>query len=174
MPHVFEPATSGRAKCRGCGKAIGRGEVRFGENVANPFAEGETTIWFHPICAAFKRPESVLQALAETQLDVQMGERLETLARASTAQRRLVRIDGAERAPSSQAKCRCCQKPIERGTWRIRLVYFEDVRFTPGGFVHLDCRGEHFEGHDVRERVLHFSTDLDEGERADLERALAS
>ncbi len=56
MPHVFEPAPTGRAKCRGCGRPIEKGEARFGERIPNPFAEGETTLWFHPLCAAYKRP----------------------------------------------------------------------------------------------------------------------
>ena len=56
MPHVIETASSGRAKCRGCGEKIAAGELRFGERLPNPFAEGETTHWFHLECAAFKRP----------------------------------------------------------------------------------------------------------------------
>ena len=32
-----------------------RGELRFGERLPNPFAEGEMTVWFHPLCAAYKR-----------------------------------------------------------------------------------------------------------------------
>ena len=31
MAHVFESAPTGRAKCRGCGQPIGKGEIRFGE-----------------------------------------------------------------------------------------------------------------------------------------------
>ena len=46
MPHVFEPAPTGRAKCRGCGRPIAQGDLRFGERIPNPFAEGETTLWF--------------------------------------------------------------------------------------------------------------------------------
>ena len=42
MPHVIEPAPTGRAKCRGCGEKIGAGELRFGESLPNPFAEGES------------------------------------------------------------------------------------------------------------------------------------
>src|SRR5262249_5410374 len=122
MPHVFEAATSGRAKCRGCGQPIARGDVRFGERLPNPFAEGEMTLWFHPLCAAYKRPEPVLQGLREATESVPDRERLEQVARASTSHRRLPRIDGAERAPSGQAKCRSCREPIERGAWRIRLV----------------------------------------------------
>ena len=171
MPHVFEPASSGRAKCRGCGRPIQRGELRFGERLPNPFADGEMTIWFHPACAAYKRPEPFLQALDEAPGSVPDQERLERAARSSLAQRRLPRIDGAERAPSGQAKCRSCRQPIGRGSWRIRLVFYEEGRFAPGGSVHLDCRKAYFETGDVLEQVLHFSPDLSDSEREELRRA---
>lgn len=174
MPHVFEPASSGRSRCRGCARNIERAELRFGERIPNPFAEGETTLWFHPLCAAFKRPEPLLQALAEAQANVPGRETLERLARASSSHRRLPRIDGAERAPSAQAKCRSCREPIARGTWRIRLVFFEEGRFAPGGFVHLECRKAYFERDDVLDPVLHFSPDLAAEERAELTRAFGA
>jgi hypothetical protein len=171
MAHVFEPATSGRSRCRGCARNIERGELRFGERIPNPFAEGETTLWFHPLCAAYKRPEVLLQALGEPGASVAEREALERAARSSSSFRRLPRIDGAERAPSSQAKCRSCREPIARGAWRIRLVFYEEGRFSAGGCVHLDCRKAYFEREDVLEPVLHFSPDLVEAERADLVRA---
>lgn len=172
VSHTFEPAASGRAKCRGCGRAIARGETRFGERLPNPFAEGEMTVWFHPLCAAYKRPEPVLQTLGETSVDVPDREVLERAARSSLAQRRLPRIDGAEKAPGAQARCRHCHEPIARGTWRIRLVFYQDGRFAPGGFVHLDCRKAYFETDHILEQVLHFSPDLSADERAELTRAL--
>lgn len=172
MPHTFEPASTGRAKCRGCGRAIQRGEVRFGERLPNPFAEGEMTVWLHPLCAAYKRPDAVLETLAGTSADVPDRAALERAAHGSLAQRRLPRIDGAERAPSAQAKCRHCREPITRGTWRIRLVFHQDGRFAPGGFVHLDCRKAYFETDDILAQVLHFSPDLSDDERAELGRAL--
>jgi len=171
MAHVFEPAPTGRAKCRGCGRLITKGELRFGERMPSPFAEGEMTLWFHPLCAAYKRPEAILQTLAETSEGVPDRETLERAARGNSAHRRLPRIDGVQRAPNSRAKCRSCREPIERGTWRMRLVFFEEGRFLPGGFVHLDCRGAHFENHDVLDPMLHFSPDLSDDERAELARA---
>ena len=174
MSHVFEPAASGRSKCRGCGQAIPRGELRFGERVANPFAEGETTVWFHPACAAYKRPEPLMQALAETQQEIPHRERLERAAQSSLAHRRLPRIDGADRAPSSQARCRHCREPIARGSWRIRLAFHQDGRFTPGGYIHLACRKDYFESEAIFEHVLHFSASLSEGEREELRQAWAS
>jgi hypothetical protein len=174
MPHVFEPAPTARAKCRGCGRPIGKGELRFGERLPSPFAEGEMTLWFHPLCAAYKRPESVLQSLGEATEAVPGRDALERAARASSAFRRLPRIDGAERAPGAQARCRSCRERIEKGTWRIRLLFFEDGRFMPGGFVHVACHRAHFESHDVIEAVLHFSPSLSEADRGELMRALAA
>jgi len=169
MPHVFEPASSGRAKCRGCGLPIQRGELRFGERLPNPYGEGEMTLWFHPACAAYKRPEALLPALAGT--NVPDLASLERAAQGSLAQRRLPRIDGAERAPSRQSRCRHCREPIERGSWRIRLVYYEEGRFSPGGYVHLACRKAYFETDDILDQLLHFSPDLTDSEREELRRA---
>lgn len=174
MSHVFEPAASGRSKCRGCGQAIPRGELRFGERIANPFAEGETTVWFHPACAAYKRPEPLMQALAETQREILDREKLERAAQSSLAHRRLPRIDGADRAPSSQARCRHCREPIARGSWRIRLAFHQDGRFTPGGYIHLACSKDYFETDDILDHVLHFSAALSGTERDELRQAWAN
>lgn len=151
-----------------------QGELRFGERLPNPFAEGEMTVWFHPACAAYRRPGPLLEALAETAVAVPDRETLERTARASLAHRRLPRIDGAERSPGAQARCRSCREPIARGSWRIRLVYWEEGRFAPGGFVHLACRKAYFETDDVLERVLRFSRHLNADEREDLRRACAA
>ena len=66
MPHVIEPAPSGRASCRGCGGKIPNGSLRFGECLPNPYADegGEMTHWFHLPCAAYRRPEPFLETLA--------------------------------------------------------------------------------------------------------------
>ena len=171
MPNGFEPAASGRSKCRGCSRAIARGEWRFGERLPNPFADGEMTVWFHPLCAAYKRPEPLLQALTETQQELADRAQLERAARSQLAHRRLPRINGAERAPSGQAKCRHCRAPIERGSWRVRLVFYEEGQFSAGGFVHLDCRKQYFETEDIADPLLHFSPELGEGDRDELRRA---
>lgn len=168
MPHVFEPAATGRSKCRGCKQPLAKGELRFGESLPNPFGEGEVTHWFHPACAAYKRPDVLLEALAGAGGAVPEGERLERIARASLAAPRLARIDGAERSPTGQAKCRHCHEPIAKGGWRVRLVFHEEGNFSPGGFIHLACRQAYFETGDILEQVLHFSPALPEDERAAL------
>ena len=172
MPHVFEPASSGRSKCRGCGLAIGKGELRFGERMENPFADAaELTLWFHPACAAYKRPESLIEALVAN-TDVADRENLERMAKGSAATARLQRIDGAELAKGGQATCRQCREVIAKGTWRIRLVFFEEGRFNPAGFIHLGCSKDYFEtGDDIVDHVLHFSRELGAEERDALSRA---
>lgn len=173
MSGIFELAASGRAKCRGCGQPIGKGELRLGDKLPNPFADGEMTHWFHPLCAAYKRPEPLLEALAAAMVPVEDRERLERIARHGVAHHRVPRIDGAERSPTSQAKCRHCHEPIERGHWRIRLVFHQDGRFEPAGFVHLDCRTAYFETGAVLEPTLHFSAKLTDADRAELRQVLA-
>jgi hypothetical protein len=50
-------------------------------------------------------------------------------------------------------------------------VFYEEGRFSPGGFVHLDCRKAYFETNDISDQVLRFSSDLSDGEREELRRA---
>ena len=173
MAHLLEPASSGRSKCRACGAALPRGELRFGERLPNLFGEGDMTLWFHPRCAAYKRPQPFLQALDATALVLPERAALERIAGAGALHRRLPRIDGADRAPTGQARCRHCREPIERAGWRIRLVFYEEGRFFPGGFVHLACREPYFETGEVLERLLDLSPALSTEERADLVRACA-
>jgi hypothetical protein len=50
-------------------------------------------------------------------------------------------------------------------------VFYEEGRFSPGGFVHLDCRQAYFETDDIGDQVLHFSSALGSEEREELRRA---
>ena len=173
MAHVIETASSGRAKCRSCVQAIAKGELRFGERQPNAFGEGEMTLWFHPLCAAYKRPESLLDALSAATQELPDSEAWARAARGSLSQRRLQRIDGAELA-RGQANCRSCHEPIPRGTWRIRLVFFEEGRFNASGFIHVACSKAYFESDEVLERLLHFSPGLSDAQRDELRNALDS
>ena len=170
---LFELAPSGRSKCRGCGRVLSRGELRFGERLPNAYGEGEMTLWFHPLCAAYKRPEPLVQALNETTENVADREALERAAADTLAHRRIRRVDGAERAPSGKASCRSCRQPVQRGSWRIRLMFYEEGRFSPGGFVHIDCRKAYFETDDLLDRLIWFSSALTDEEREELRRACA-
>jgi hypothetical protein len=174
VAHIFAPAASGRSKCRGCGQPIKRGELRFGECLPNLFGEGEMTLWFHPLCAAYKRPQPLLEGLAETSENVPDRESLERTALTSAAHRRVPRIDGAERSPSGQARCRSCHEPIGRDAWRIRIVFYLEGRFSPGGYIHLTCRKAYFETEEVLDQILRFSPALSDADREELIRTAYS
>jgi hypothetical protein len=164
VPHLFEFAASGRARCRGCGEAIAKGELRFGERHPNAFGEGEMTLWFHPWCAAYMRPEPVLEALrgaaGVARGEIEAADALEAAAEFGVAHRRVPRIRGAERAATGRARCRSCRELIEKNAWRIPLVFFEEYRFQPSGYIHAGCAREYFETVDVIGRVRHFNPDL--------------
>jgi hypothetical protein len=174
MAHVIELASSGRAKCRGCGKPVAAGELRFGERLPNPFAEGEMTHWFHLECAAFKRPEPIMETLGARGKPLADAERLLAEARRGIAHRRLPRLNGAERASSGRAECRSCRTPIEKGAWRLSLVYYEDGRFAPSGFIHARCAQAYLETTDVLGRIRRFSPELGDEDLRGLQAELES
>lgn len=187
MAHVIEAAASGRAKCRSCDRPIAKGELRFGERQPNAFGEGEMTLWFHLPCAAYSRPEPFLEAQsaapADTGTDAGSGaaqvavpevqlEPLAEAARFGIAHRRVPRLHGAERATSGRAHCRSCRELIAKGEWRLPLVFFEDYRFSPGGYLHAHCARAYFETTAILDRVRHFSPQLRESELAELAGAI--
>ena len=95
-------------------------------------------------------------------------ERLASEARLGIAHPRLPRVDGAGRAPTGRAQCRSCRTSIEKGAWRIALVFYEEGRFAPSGFVHAACAREYFETIDVLPRVRRFSPALREEDLVEL------
>jgi Poly(ADP-ribose) polymerase and DNA-Ligase Zn-finger region len=172
MTHVLEHATTSRSQCRACGARIERDQLRFGERRENTFGEGEATSWFHPLCAAYARPEQLLEVLNAG--DVADADSLRPIAEASIANPKLPRLKGAERSPTGRASCRQCQQPIAKGDWRLGLMFFEEFRFNAGGFIHAGCAGAYFGTTDIMDRVRHFSPDIPAAELDDLENAVKS
>jgi hypothetical protein len=173
MDPVIETAPSGRARCRGCGQPIDKGGLRLGERLPNPFSDaGPMTLWFHLLCGAYKRPEVMLAALAASTQPVEDRQWLREQAERGVAHRRLCRVNGAERAPSPRARCRSCREAIAGGSWRIALVYYEEGRFEPSGFVHAACCSEYFGTAEILDRALHFAPDLTAGDVEELRAAL--
>jgi hypothetical protein len=176
VAHVIEPASSGRAKCRSCDLPIAKGELRFGERQPNSFGDGEMTLWFHLPCAAYSRPEPFLETglegLAAPPSDAL--ERLVAAARFGIEHRRVPRLHGAERAASGRAHCRSCRELIAKDEWRLPLVFFEEYRFNPGGYIHAHCAREYFETVDLLDRIRQFTPELREPELAEVAAALAA
>jgi ribosomal protein L37AE/L43A len=171
MSDRLEAAASGRAQCRACGVKIPKGALRFGEELPNAYGEGDvaSVYWFHPSCAALRRPEKIAPLLRESESEAAaaLADREQLLAQAEVgaAHPKLERLAGAERAASGRARCRHCQQAIAGGAWRLRLSTFADSGFfEPLGFVHAGCARDYFEVPEVGlliERIGQISPDLD-------------
>jgi hypothetical protein len=148
-PDRLEIAPSGRARCRACGANIEKGAVRFGEVLPRPSGDDDATsvYWYHPRCAAHRRPEKFAHLVRTGELTVALPERDALLAEADVgiAHPRLGRLAGAERASSGRALCRQCRETIALGLWRVRLSTFGDTGFPePLGFIHASCAEAYF------------------------------
>jgi hypothetical protein len=176
MSHAIERAPTGRAKCRACGRPIARGTLRLGERLPNPFDEkgGEMTHWFHLPCAAFRRPEPLIEALGTATDPIDERDTLEREAHLGVTHRRLPRVNTVERAPSGRAACRACRAPIEKGAWRISLLYYEDGRFVPSGFIHLACAAGYLETTAILPRLRHFTPAVSADDVLEIEAALGA
>jgi hypothetical protein len=180
----MEPAASGRARCRACGGKIAKGEMRFGEVLPSAYGDGEggSAFWFHPRCAAQRRPEKLGALLRENEAAAAaLPDRDRLLAEADegVAHPRLPRVGGAERASSGRARCRQCQELIASGSWRILLSSFgENGFFDPLGFIHAGCAPAYFEisaGADTLvARIRQASPELDESALAEIAAAISS
>lgn len=169
---MIEPATTGRAKCRGCGRPIAARELRFGEALPNPYAEGEALYWFHVPCAALMRPEKALPAIAQSSVPIEERDWLEAAARVGVEHHRLPRLARAERAASGRAHCRLCRELIEKGKFRLGLQMFEEGRFTPIGTIHLGCAEAYFGTADILGRIQRLTPGLEAADLAELEAEL--
>jgi hypothetical protein len=173
MPDRIEVASSGRARCRACRRAIGKGEERFAEAVPNPVAEGESQHYYHLACAAERRAKAfagLLSALDPPRPELApLGE----AAALALAHHRLERLGALERATRARAACRQCREPIERDGWRVAIQPIEVGRLASWGCVHLGCAGAYVGVKPSPERLMRYS-ELAASDRAEIEAALAA
>lgn len=173
VPDSIQPAPTGRAKCRGCGNAIAKGELRFGETGPNSYGEGEATSWFHLACSALMRPEKLLPVLEQFTEPLDERTWLEQAARVGVEHHRLPRLTRVERASSGRAHCRSCRELIAKGEWRFALQMFEEGRPSPIGTIHASCAEAYFGTTDVVDRARKLTPDLSDADITDLQQALA-
>ena len=177
MAHMIEEAKSGRAGCRTCRKPIAKGELRFGEEVENQFAEGgETTYrWHHMPCAAGSKTDELRATLAAHGGDPPIGDELK-----SELERLMAEADAkkpppyphADKAPSGRAKCQGCGETIPKG--EIRVAFERDIErgmsvMKGAGYLHPKCAAAYMEqngtSHDELTEAIRTNTrDLSEQE----------
>ncbi|HTV17405.1 MAG TPA: hypothetical protein VMG12_02005 [Polyangiaceae bacterium] len=157
MPDRIELATSGRARCRACRRAIAKGEERFAEAVPNPAAEGESQHYYHLACAAERRPKPFAALLPSLDPPRPELEPLALSAQLTLDNHRLERLGALERAKSARAACRQCREPIEKDAWRVALQPIEEGRLGSWGFVHLTCAGAYAGIKPSLERLVRYS-----------------
>ena len=177
MAHIIEEAKSGRAGCRTCRKPIAKGELRFGEEVENQFADaGETTHrWHHMACAAGSKTDELRSALAahgqEPPIPDELRSELERLLAEADA-KKPPPYPHADKAPSGRAKCQGCGEAIPKG--EIRVAFERDIErgmsvMKGAGYLHPKCAAAYLEqtgtSHDDLTEALRTNTrDLSEQE----------
>jgi len=150
-PYLIEAARSSRSKCRTCRRKIDKDMLRLGILLEGPYGTGY--LWHHLNCAARKRIEDVEAAYGEEA----WGEgvevppldelrKLKEVAEKKAAERKTP--PWAERAKSGRSKCKHCDQPIEKGSWRVILgrevEFFGQTRTGPVN-IHPGCVNAEFQ-----------------------------
>jgi hypothetical protein len=150
MPSVIEVAKTGRAKCRACKQNIAKDELRFGEEVASQFGDGESLQWYHLACAAEARPVELQPVLEAYDGDVPNRAELLASLPANARDLGLQKVQKAERAPTGRATCMQCKQPIAKGEWRVaveRELQTGGVAGMKGsGYLHIACATAFLQG----------------------------
>jgi len=150
MAHLIEEAKSGRAGCRTCRKPIAKGELRFGEEVENQFADGgETTHrWHHLSCAAGSKTDELRATLAGyVGIPDEQRAELERLMADADA-KKPPPYPHADKAPTGRAKCQGCGETIAKGEVRVAVEreIERGMTVTKGaGYLHPRCAAAYVE-----------------------------
>jgi len=149
MPHIVEQARSGRAKCRKCKKTIAKGELRFGEETPNAFAEGAMTYrWYHLGCAAAARPLELETALDGYRGEIPARADLDAALAAGKKKQKPKTFPYAELAPSGRSACLRCRQKIAKGELRVAVQREIDTGSfvsAGAGYLHPRCACAHTE-----------------------------
>jgi len=141
----IEVSPSGRATCRGCKTAIGKGELRFAESYSLPTGE-EGQRYYHLRCGAENVRAGFQVALAQYEGELPDRAALEAILAAPPAKGKGKKGDlplpHADRAPTGRAKCIQCEEPIGKGELRVAVEREIDTgAFTSkgAGYLHPSC-----------------------------------
>ena len=178
MAHKIEVSPSGRAKCRKCKEAIGKGELRFGEETVNAFSDsGEMTyLWYHVACAAKAKPVFLKEALAGFSGEVPNRDELEKTLAEAAGKQKPSKYPFAEHAPTGRSKCMVCEESIEKGALRVAVEREVDTGsfVTKGaGYMHAACAQDMLEEENLLEQIKANSTSLSPEDLAALSAELA-
>jgi hypothetical protein len=150
MPSVIEVAKTGRAKCRACKETIAKDELRFGEEVASQFGDGESLQWYHLACAAEARPLELQPVLEAYAGEVPNRAALLASLPANARDLGLAKVQRAERAPTGRASCMQCHQPIAKNEWRLAVERELSTGGMAGmkgsGYLHLGCASAFLQG----------------------------
>jgi hypothetical protein len=174
MAETIEVAKTGRARCRACRQPIEKGTLRFGEEQPSAFAEGMQWVWYHPTCAARKKPVPVRNALALFGGEVPGRSELESLL--AEADKTASVFPYAERASTGRSKCLQCREPIEKGALRVateREVELGGMARSGAGYLHPRCAGEFLAEEDLMATLRRNSRGLSDSDLAELEGQIA-
>ena len=129
-PYLIENARSSRSKCRTCRRKIDKDTLRIGVLLEGPYGTGY--LWHHLNCAAKRRFDDVAEAYKQSawapELKVPELAQLEKL-KEDAEQKRADKKEApwAERAKTGRSKCKHCDEPIAKDSWRVildRMVEF--------------------------------------------------
>ncbi len=140
MANIIEVAKSGRATCRGCGEKIAKDEVRYGEEVANAFAEegGTSYRWLHLKCAAKKHPNDLRAAMKAYDGEIPDRAAIDAIVEENAHPD----YPYAELAGNGRARCRVCREAVTKGSLRVAFERLYDTGMgmtKTAGWVHSAC-----------------------------------
>ena len=144
-PYKIEEARSARSRCRTCRRKIDKAKLRLGILLEGPYGTGY--VWHHLTCAAKRRADDVEAAYEqrawEGDLEVPPIEELRKLKeKADEARSNKKETPWVEHAKSDRSKCKHCDEPIAKGSFRFALLrevtFGNQVRGAPIN-VHPGC-----------------------------------
>lgn len=148
-PYVIEGARSGRSRCKTCRRAIQKDALRFGILIDGPYGKGY--LWHHLKCAARRQFERVEEAYAvEAWNEAKdpppavpgLDELRAHAERAEERRKSRKQPPFAEVDPSGRARCKQCERLIEKNSVRVvlgRSVHFGNQVRTSPIHVHPGC-----------------------------------